>query len=126
MSRSYPKLSPAEFELMKTLWDLERATVAEVRDAHKARQRSELAYTTVMTMLGRLVDKEALRVDKDKQPFCYRPAIRRSTLLRDRLRDFVELSFDGDAEELVRLLVSDGLIEADRLGELHVSDEETS
>ena len=106
MSRSYPKLSPAEFELMKLLWKLERATVAEVREAHRASHpNGELAYTTVMTLLGRLVDKEAARVEKDKQPFRYRPAVRRMTILRERLRDFVSTTFDDDAAALVAQLV---------------------
>lgn len=106
---SLQKLSPGEFEILKILWKLDSATVAEVRAAHGNRP----AYTTTMTVLGRLVDKEAVRVDKAKQPFRYRPAMRRSTLLRHRLREFVEVCYEGDVEHLLE----------DLLGESQISEE---
>jgi predicted transcriptional regulator len=110
---SLQKLSPGEFEILKILWRLDSATVAEVREAHDGRTGNRPAYTTTMTVLGRLVEKDAVRVDKAKQPFRYRPAMRRSTLLRRRLREFVDVCYEGDAEHLLE----------DLLGEAQISEE---
>lgn len=91
---------------MKALWEVDHGTVAEVRAA-LARRGQELAYTTVMTLLGRLAGKGAVVVDKAREPFVYRAAYRRESVLRDRLRDFVREVFDGEADSLVLNLVED-------------------
>ena len=105
MSRS-PELTAAELRVMKALWAVDHGTVADVR-AELARRGQELAYTTVMTLLTRLAAKQAVAVDKEREPFVYRAAYRRESVLRDRLRDFVRDVFDGEAESLVLNLVED-------------------
>jgi predicted transcriptional regulator len=91
---------------MKALWEVGTGTVAEVRSA-LGRRGQELAYTTVMTLLGRLAAKRAVVVDRAREPFVYRPVHRRESVLRDRLREFVREVFDGQAESLVLNLVED-------------------
>jgi predicted transcriptional regulator len=91
---------------MKALWELGKGSVAEVRGELQLRGH-ELAYTTVMTLLGRLAAKQAVVVDKAREPFVYKPAHRRESVLRERLRDFVREVFDGKADSLVLRLVED-------------------
>ena len=108
-----PDLTPAELRVMKALWELGPASVAEVR-AELAGRGHEVAYTTVMTLLGRLATKQAVVVDKTREPFVYKPAHRRESVLRERLRDFVREVFDGKADSLVlRLVEDDSLSRAD-------------
>jgi len=104
-----PDLTPGELRVMKALWEVGHGTVAEVR-AELARRGQELAYTTVMTLLGRLAAKSAVTVDKEREPFIYRAAHRRESVLRDRLREFVREVFDGEAGSLVLNLVEDSTI----------------
>lgn len=118
MSVPPSKLSPGEFEILKILWKLESATVAEVRDAHDPGKGVKPAYTTTMTVLGRLVEKEAARVDKEKQPFRYRPALRRTTTLRHRLREFVRVNYEGDTQLLLEQLLSGGHLSPQRAREI--------
>jgi len=99
-------LTTAELRVLKALWAVDRGTVAEVR-AELARRGNELAYTTVMTLLGRLAGKGAVLVDRDREPFVYRAARRRESVLRERLREFVREVFDGNADSLVLNLVED-------------------
>lgn len=110
-----PDLTPAEFNIMKVLWQLERATVAEVRLELNRRAGTELAYTTVMTLLGRLAAKGAVAVDKDREPFVYAPAFRRESVLRERLRSFLSDVFDGDSQAMVLELVADESLSLDEL-----------
>ena len=91
---------------MKALWELGKGSVADVR-AELAARGNDLAYTTVMTLLGRLAAKNALIVDKTREPFVYKPAHRRESVLRERLREFVRDVFDGQADSLVLRLVED-------------------
>ncbi len=99
-------LTPAEFNVLKALWTLGKGSVAEVR-AELAARGSDLAYTTVMTLLGRLAQKHAVVVDRAREPYVYKAAHRRESVLRDRLRDFVREVFDGEADALVMRLIDD-------------------
>ena len=101
-----PDLTAAELRVMKALWAIEKGSVADVR-AQLARRGQDLAYTTVMTLLGRLAGKGAVTVCKEREPFLYTAAHRRELVLRDRLREFVREVFDGEAESLVLNLVED-------------------
>jgi predicted transcriptional regulator len=114
MSTRCPELTPAEFGVMKALWQLDRATVADVR-AELGRRGQDLAYTTVMTMLSRLATKAAVEVDRTREPYVYAPAFRRESVLRDRLREFVRDVFDGEAGSLVLHLVEDESMSRDEL-----------
>jgi BlaI family penicillinase repressor len=110
MARKVPPLTDAEFRLMKALWALGSGTVAEVRA--RAREdggagREAAAYTTVMTLLGRMEKKGAVSVDKRSEPYVYRPAVGKLPARRDRLRELLRLVFDGRAEDLVLQLVED-------------------
>lgn len=105
MARS-SDLTSAELRVLKALWEVDRGTVADVR-AELARRGNELAYTTVMTLLGRLAGKGAVQVDRAREPFVYRAARRRESVLRERLREFVREVFDGNADSLVLNLVED-------------------
>jgi predicted transcriptional regulator len=116
-----PELTPAELNLMKVLWRLGKATVADARaelnrPEHSARKGGgELAYTTVMTLLGRLAGKGAVEVDREREPYVYRPAHSRESVLKDRLRDFLRDVFDGQADAMVLGLVEDESLSIDEL-----------
>ena len=109
-----PDLTAAELRVMKALWQLEKGSVADVR-AELARRGQDLAYTTVMTLLGRLATKGAVTVCKEREPFVYTAAHRRDLVLRDRLREFVREVFDGKADSLVLNLVEDESLSRDEL-----------
>ncbi|HEX4452728.1 MAG TPA: BlaI/MecI/CopY family transcriptional regulator [Kofleriaceae bacterium] len=113
-----PDMTPAELRVMKALWTLARgASVADVR-AELGKRGHELAYTTVMTLLGRLAAKNAVVVDKAREPFVYKAAFRRESVLRERLREFVRDVFDGQADSLVLNLVEDDSLSPGELREI--------
>ena len=109
-----PEMTPAELRVMKALWQLGRGSVADVR----TELEQPLAYTTVMTLLGRLAAKHAVVVDKTREPFVYRAAHRRESVLGHRLRDFVRDVFDGRADSLVLRLVEDESLSRAELREI--------
>jgi len=92
---------------MKALWTLGAGTVAEVRARSRDESQAEPAYTTVMTLLGRMEKKGAVKVDKSREPYVYRPAFPERSARRERLREFIRSVFDGRADELVLQLVED-------------------
>jgi BlaI family penicillinase repressor len=77
-------LSPAEWEIMKILWD---AGPLAARDVFaRLPQRRGWAYKTVKTLLSRLVAKEALTYDQIGNSYLYRPAIAREQATRQEVR----------------------------------------
>jgi predicted transcriptional regulator len=72
----------AEFNVLKLL-RLKEGTVADVKRVCAELFGTDPAYTTVMTLLGRLEAKQLVRVDKSRQPFVYKP--KRSEAAAQRL-----------------------------------------
>lgn len=92
-----------ELDLMAVLWDLESATVAEVRE----RLRDELAYTTVLTILRTLEEKGYVGHTQDGKAYRYHPAVARESAGASAVSRLVGKMFSGSPEFLLTHLVSD-------------------
>jgi BlaI family penicillinase repressor len=109
-----PSVSDAELSVLKVLWELRSGTVAEVRARFNEQHGRELAYNTLLTFLRRLELKGAVRVDKVREPYVYRPVHKEKSTLRGRVRRFVDTVFDGRVDDLIlHLLEDDSISEAD-------------
>jgi BlaI family penicillinase repressor len=79
-----PALSPAEWEVMKTLWD---AGPLDARGVFAALGASaDWAYPTVKTFLSRLVAKGAVDYDQVGNSYLYRAAVPREEMTRQEVR----------------------------------------
>jgi BlaI family transcriptional regulator, penicillinase repressor len=79
-----PSLSPAEWEVMKVLWD---TGPLAARDVYKRLPSGHAwAYKTVKTLLSRLVAKGALAYDQIGNSYLYRSAIDREHATRQEVR----------------------------------------
>jgi BlaI family transcriptional regulator, penicillinase repressor len=92
-----------ELDVMSVLWDVESATVAEVRE----RLSDDLAYTTVLTVLRTLEQKGYVGHSDQGRAHRYRPLVKRAAAGRSALRRLVDKVFDGSPELLMTQLVSD-------------------
>ncbi len=91
-----------ELQILKILWDAPPMTVREVRDA-LAQSGRDLAHTTVITMLGTMVDKGQIEKLEPLQgkAFRFSPLIGRDDVSKGMLGDLVERVFDGSAEAMM-------------------------
>jgi predicted transcriptional regulator len=81
-------LGPLESEIMDVVWDRGEVTV---RDVHGALKSSRpIAYTTVMTTLGRLTDKGLLRRLEDQLAHRYVPLMSREQYARLTVKSVVD------------------------------------
>ena len=113
--------SETEFQMLKALWSLKHSTVAQLRERYNQLNGTSLAYTTVMTMLSRLAEKGAVKVDREREPFVYTAASKRQTVLRSRVKAFVKSVFDGQADELVLHLVESEALSAEDVRRIKAS-----
>lgn len=93
---------PLELECLKALWSLGEGNVSLVRQALSASRN--LAYTTVMTVLDRLVRRGALARRKVGRSFVYTPLLSRETLRRRAVRELLDSFFNGSERELLAYL----------------------
>lgn len=95
---------------MRVIWERGRCTVGDVRQAFSASERS--AYTTVQTVLNRLVDRGLLVREKVGKAYCYSAMISESDYLAESLsRTLLGASAEARRAALARLV--DGLDAAD-------------
>ena len=86
-------LGELELEIMRVVWRHESVTVREVLKTLS--KKRALAYTTVMTLMGRLVQKGLLLAEKEGKMYRYRAA---------QSREAFEAQAAG---QVVRALISD-------------------
>jgi len=95
---------PLELECLKVLWTLGEGNVKDVRQV-LTRNRN-LAYTTVMTILDRLVRKGGVARRKAGRYFIYSPVLSREALRRLAVKELVDGFFDGSPDALLEYLRS--------------------
>jgi predicted transcriptional regulator len=100
---------PLELVCLKALWSLEQGTVKEVR--HLVAPSHPLAYTTVMTVLDRLVRRGIATRRKAGRAFRYAPAVSRDAMRRLALQEFLDSYFESSQNELVRFLEGEHQVE---------------
>jgi predicted transcriptional regulator len=93
---------PLELLCLKALWTLEEGNVKDVQRI--VNETRPLAYTTIMTVLERLLRKGKLARRKIGRAFVYSPQTGREEMRRAAIRELLESFFDGSEEELLRFL----------------------
>jgi len=109
-------VSPAETEILRLVWQLERATVQGVCDRLPAKRK--IAYATVQTLLRRLEAKGYVRHDVEGKAHVFFPAVKRDDVVKRSVGDFIERLFGGDPIPLVQYLAEHGQITADDIERL--------
>jgi BlaI family transcriptional regulator, penicillinase repressor len=99
------KLTDAEWTLMNSLWQKHPATVREIADSLP--KTRDWAYTTIKTMLDRLVEKGALSESKKGITSVYSPLVTKRTARAFALKTLANHTFDGTFGPLVHFLIED-------------------
>lgn len=102
------KISDSELEIMKTLWQADRAlTITEIRS--QLQSRTDWESTTIKTLVQRLCAKGVLLQEK-RGVFYYSPLIDEQDYKRWAADNLMQKLYHGSARELVA-----ALLHADRL-----------
>ena len=98
---------PLELLCLRALWTLGEASVRDVQ-AVVAESRP-LAYTTIMTVLERLLRKGRLTRRKSGRAFLYAPVASREEMRQVAVRELIEAFFDGNPQDLLAYLQARGV-----------------
>lgn len=116
MAKKTHRLGELQHAIMRVLWDLGQASVAEVcQRLPKADQR---APTTIATMLTKMEKKGVVAHASEGRVFVYRPTIRAADVTRTMISDLTERLFEGDATALVSHLIHEREFDAEELERL--------
>ena len=94
-------LTPLELQIMQVLWEAGPSPVAAVQE----KLGSELAYTTVQTMLNVLLRKKKVRRSQAGRAFTYEAAVSREGAVGAALKDLVSRMFGGSGEAMLMALI---------------------
>jgi len=94
-------LRRSNWPCLKALWSLQEGNVKDVQ--RLVAQSRPLAYTTIMTVLERLVRKGKLARRKVGRAFVYSPEASRDAMRRTAIQELLEGFFDGSGSRAAAL-----------------------
>ena len=99
------KLSDTEWQIMNALWKNHPATAREIIEQIPGEVK--WAYTTVKTMLTRLVAKEAISEHKRGNTSFYDPLIEQDHALKSAVTNLFDKVLDGAVAPLMHFLIEE-------------------
>ena len=112
------KLSPANLEIMKIIWEKVEVTVNEVFEAINAKRKDKLRRTTIQVQMGRLEEYGWLTHRKEGRTYFYSAVAEQQKTRQDILNDIKNRVFGGSHAELVKCLLEDKNIAPEEIDEL--------
>ena len=109
-------MSPTETEILRLVWELNQATVQQIRDQLPS-DRS-LAYNTVQTLLCRLEQKGYLKHHLKGRAHVFSALVKPQEVIKTTVRDFLGRLFGGDPKPLVQFLAEDGKLDEEDIKRL--------
>jgi BlaI family penicillinase repressor len=125
MAKRPATIPDSELDVLKVLWDREKATVREVLETLRKAGR-EWSYATVATLLDRLETKGVVTSDRSELAFVYKPAITPQEVQQKRLKGLVDKLYQGEPGLLVLHLLKSHPLDARQANEIRaILDEMT-
>lgn len=101
---------------MRVIWPRDRVTVREVYA--ELLQKKQVAYTTVMTLMGILANKGHLQRHKVGRAFVYEPTQAKGSVISNMVSEFVDRVFGGAAGPLVVSLLEEQKLTPEELAQI--------
>ena len=97
------RLGDLQLKIMQVLWERGEARVAEVH--RTISPQSDLAYTTVATMLRKMEDRGLVRHRDEGRSFVYRAMVAEDEVTRSMADHLVDRLFEGSLADMVSHLL---------------------
>lgn len=111
----YPKVSDAEWSIMKILWEKSPRTSAEIIEA--LRDKKDWSPKTVQTLIKRLAQKGAVSVTKG-DCYSYSATVNEDDIVMRETKDFIKRVFDGSSNAFIAQFIKAKEFSQDELDEL--------
>lgn len=112
MPKPVIELTEAEWNIIKAVWEKEPCAAPDVQE--RLHKRTEWTYSTVRTLMDRMVGKGLLTAEKIRNLTLYRTAVTRTEAQQGELGYALKHAFDGALTPMMQcLLASDDLTTRD-------------
>ncbi len=116
MPKARIELTEAEWAIIKAVWETDPCTAPDIREQLWGQMR--WTYSTVRTLMDRMVGKGLLTAEKAQHPTLYRSAVTREQAQRGELFYALKHAFDGALTPMVQCLLDTGRLSETELEEL--------
>jgi BlaI family penicillinase repressor len=114
--RRTPRISEAEWEVMQILWEHSPQTANEIVEALS--RGTHWQRETIRTLINRLVQKKAVRFEKQGRQYHYYPAVAESDCIKAQTRSFLR-RFRADAiEPMLAAIVEEERLSVEQIARL--------
>lgn len=114
--KQMPRISEAEWEVMKVLWQEAPQTANEVID--RLKDKTEWSPNTIRTLLKRLVEKGAVDVDQQGRVNAYAPVVAEADCVRAETRSFLKRIYGGAVKPFLVHFLEEEKLSPEELQEL--------
>jgi BlaI family transcriptional regulator, penicillinase repressor len=116
MGKQLPDMAKSEWRLMEALWERGRATATDLQGALQESQG--WAYSTVKTMLDRLVEKGYVKFRRVGNVYEYSPKVKRPAAVERVLDDMADRVLSGSVTPFIHRLVERRRLTKEEVDEL--------
>ncbi len=116
MSKAKIELTEAEWVIIKAVWDQEPCAAPAVQE--KLEKSKGWTYSTVRTLMDRMVTKGLLSAEKVRNLTIYRSAVTRAQAQKGELLYALKNAFNGALTPMVQCLLEEQNFSAKELDEL--------
>ena len=110
------ELTQAEWTIIKAVWEREPCTAPEIQQT--LQKATAWTYSTVRTLMDRMVAKGLLAAEKARHPTLYRSAVTKAQAQRSELLYALKNAFNGALTPMVQCLLETDSLSAEELAEL--------
>jgi len=112
------KLSPANLEIMKVVWEKGEVTINDVVVAINAKRKNKVRRTTVQVQMNRLEEYGWLKHTEEGRTYIYSAVVEKQKTRKEILEDIKNRVFGGSRAELVKCLIEDAEVTPEEISEL--------
>ena len=116
MPKPTVELTQAEWAIIKAVWDQEPCAAPDIQE--RLHQDKAWSYSTVRTLMDRMVVKGLLTAGKMRNLTLYRSAVTRQQAQQGELRYALKHAFNGALTPMVQCLLDTHELSAEELAEL--------
>jgi len=116
MAKKAYELTEGEWAIIQSVWKKEPCAAADVQESLEARK--SWGYSTVKTMMDRMVDKGLLATERIRNLILYRSAITRAEAQNGEVMRTIKRAFDGAMTPMMQFLLDNKKLSADQLDQL--------
>jgi BlaI family penicillinase repressor len=122
---SLPRISEAEWEVMRLLWTRSPLTANEVVEALSATRSWK--PKTIKTLLSRLVKKKAVGFNRKGREYDYCPVVEEAQCIRVESRSFLRRVYGGAVKPMLAAFIENEDLSPDDVRDLkHILDKKGS